>query len=203
MKSRDNGKSCLWIVIPRGVHLPLGVWPKAVAPRKAHMACVEAEHSCTAPEVLPLQGRAQVWCPGCTGLPNLCCHMPPSQGCHPTSSSKNPWWNRTLWGFLVYFFLNIGVLLKPSEPLYGAQFHTQDYLKTSSNSEWESTKGMHMFCLQDSDNICVPNMEFCSFFSSLITQAGQGFQMEYERASTERSRLYYISFPNSLITVLS
>lgn len=94
--------------------------------------------------------------------------------------------------FQFNFFLKIGVLLKLPEPLDGAQFCTQDYLKISSNLEWESTKGMHRFCLQDSYNNCVPNMEFCSFFSSLITQAGQRFQMEYEHASTERSRLYYI-----------
>lgn len=133
-------------------------------------------NSCTAPEVLPGQSSAPAWCPSCTRLPNLCCHMAPAQGHHPTSSSKNPWWNRTSGGFSFYFFKDSS--LKPPKPLDRAQFCSQNYLKISSNLEWESTKTCTYFVFKTAATFLFQIWNFIHFFSSLITQAGQGFHME-------------------------
>lgn len=116
LKSQGKGRSCLWMVTPRGSSW----WPaQSSGPKesRAHVACVEAEqaserdtHSSTAPEVLPLQGSAPDWCPSCTRLPNLCCHLPRAITQPP--AGKIPYGTWELWETFFYFFKDIFYIFK-------------------------------------------------------------------------------------------
>lgn len=104
-------------------------------------------------------------------LPNTPLPHATSQGHNPASRSTNSWWKIALGGVLIIFFLKMGVSLKPPEPLDGTVFCKQNCLKIHSNLKWETTKGMYMFCLQDS-YICFLKMEFYSFFFANPSRSG-------------------------------
>lgn len=74
--------------------------------------------------------------PGCP-ISAATCHLPRAITQPP--ATKIPSGTELCVVFQFFFFFKV-ILLKLSDPLDGAQFHTQNYLKISSNLEWESTK---------------------------------------------------------------
>lgn len=129
-------KSHLWIVTPGGACLPLHEQPKAVAPRKGGscgsrtLTAAQPQRCCPCRAVPELDVPAGPGCPTSTAT----CHLPRAITQPPAAKIHH---ETELSDFLGFFCLYIfkDSLLKPSEPLDGAQFRTQNYLKISSNLE--------------------------------------------------------------------
>lgn len=149
--------------------------------REAHVACVEATwggHSTAAQPQRCCPGRAvpQLDVPAAPGCPTSAAtwHLPRATTQPPAAKIHDGTEPRG--GFSFYFFKDSS--LKPPKPLDRAQFCSQNYLKISSNLEWESTKTCTYFVFKTAATFLFQIWNFIHFFSSLITQAGQGFHME-------------------------
>lgn len=186
VKSPEIGKGCPQITTPLGAHLPLSIRTQSSSSEENEVHL--GTRACWRWQTLvglyspggscPAWGDAGARCPSCPGLwaaqPSpATCRLP---GPPPGLQKHKFMTEDSFVGFFnfLFFFLKLGVSHIPPEPLDGAVFCTQNCFKINSNLEWESTMGMHMFCLQDSYNIYFPKMEFYSFFLLFDTTTRSG-----------------------------